>query len=131
MPVSNTIFNSNFSKQTIPQIERLDNGQMSGSEEVYFNTYRHWEPFNVQMQNVVTGRKNDKGEAEVEATTAKGVKSLFNNFNAVYTDDDFRINANMPLLDTPENRKAQRKNTACTIQDLVEASAAGLMGRQV
>ena len=37
----------------------------------------------------------------------------------------------MPLLDTPENRKAQRKNTACTIQDLVEASAAGLMGRQV
>jgi hypothetical protein len=131
MPVSNTIFNSNFSKQTIPQIERLDNGQMSGSEEVYFNTYRHWEPFNVQMQNVVTGRKNDKGEPEVEATTAKGVKSLFNNFNAVYTDNDFRIDANMPLLDTPENRKAQRKNTACTIQDLVEASATGLMGRQV
>ena len=69
MSVSNTIFNSNFSKQTIPQIERLDNGQMSGSEEVYFNTHRHGERFNVQMQNVVTGRKNDKGEAEVEATT--------------------------------------------------------------
>ena len=130
MSVSNTIFNSNFSKQTIPQIERLDNGQMSGSEEVYFNTYRHWTPFNVQMQNVVTGEEKN-GKVETVATAAKGVKSLFNNYNAVYTFDDFRIDANMPLLDTPENRKAQRKNTACTIQDLVEASAAGLMGRQV
>lgn len=131
MPVSNTIFNSNFSKQTIPQIERLDNGQMSGSEEVYFNTYRHWKPFAVQMQNVVTGEKDKDGEAKIEATATKGTKSLFNNFNAVYTSDDFRIDANMPLLDTPDNRRAQRKNTACTIQDLVEASAAGLMGRQV
>ena len=130
MSVSNTIFNSNFSKQTIPQIERLDNGQMSGSEEVYFNTYRHWTPFNVQMQNVVTGEEKN-GKVETVATAAKGIKSLFNNYNAVYTFDDFRIDANMPLLDTPENRKAQRKNTACTIQDLVEASAAGLMGRQV
>lgn len=131
MAVSNTIFNSNFSKQTIPQIERLDNGQMSGSEEVYFNTYRHWTPFNVQMQNVVTGSKDKDGEAETVATTAKGTKSLFNNFNAVYTDDDFRIDANMPLLDTPTNRQSQREKTACTIQDLVEASADGLMGRQV
>jgi hypothetical protein len=83
------------------------------------------------MQNVVTGEKDKDGEAKIEATATKGTKSLFNNFNAVYTSDDFRIDANMPLLDTPDNRRAQRKNTACTIQDLVEASAAGLMGRQV
>lgn len=131
MAVSNTIFNSNFSKQTIPQIERLDNGQMSGSEEVYFNTYRHWTPFDVPMQKVITGRKDAEGKAETKNTTAKGTKSLFNNYNAVYTSEDFRIDANMPLLDTPDNRRAQRKKTACTIQDLVEASAKGLMGRQV
>ena len=131
MSVSNTIFNSNFSKQTIPQIERLDNGQMSGTEEVYFNTYRHWKPFDVPMQKVITGRKDSEGKAETAQVTAKGTKSLFNNYNAVYTDENFRIDANMPLLDTPDNRQSQREKTACTIQDLVKASASGLMGRQI
>lgn len=131
MAVSNTIFNSNFSKQTIPQIERLDNGQMSGSEEVFFNTYKYWEPFFVPMQNSLTGQKDSNGEPATEAVSVKGTKSLFNNYNAVFTNEDFRLDANMPLLDSPENRKKQRKNNACTIKDLVDASAEGLMGRQV
>lgn len=131
MVVSNTIFNSNFSKQTIPQIERLDNGQMSGSEEVFFNTYKYWEPFFVPMQNSLTGQKDGNGEPATEAVSVKGTKSLFNNYNAVFTNEDFRLDANMPLLDSPENRKKQRKNNACTIKDLVDASAEGLMGRQV
>ena len=131
MVVSNTIFNSNFSKQTIPQIERLDNGQMSGSEEVFFNTYKYWEPFFVPMQNSLTGQKDGNGEPKTEAVSVKGTKSLFNNYNAVFTNEDFRLDANMPLLDSPENRKKQRKNNACTIKDLVDASAEGLMGRQV
>jgi hypothetical protein len=131
MAVSNTIFNSNFSKQTIPQIERLDNGQMSGSEEVFFNTYKYWEPFFVPMQNSLTGQKDSNGEPATEAVSVKGTKSLFNNYNAVFTNEDFRLDANMPLLDSPENRKKQRKNNACTIKDLVEASAEGLLGRQV
>ena len=131
MAVSNTIFNSNFSKQTIPQIERLDNGQMNGSEEVYFNTYKYWKPFAVPMQNVISGKKDSKGEAETEAVTAKGTKSLFNNYSAVFVDEHFRLDANMPLLDSPQNRTIQRRLTACTIKDLVEASASGIMGRQV
>lgn len=131
MAVSNTIFNSNFSKQTIPHLERLDDGQMNREEEVFFNTYKHWEPFFVPTQNSLTGKKDSKGEAETAAVSVKGTKSLFNNFNAVLIREDFRLDANMPLLDSPENRKKQRKNNACTIKDLVDASANGSMGRQV
>jgi hypothetical protein len=131
MAVSNTIFNSNFSKQTIPHLERLDDGQMNREEEVFFNTYKHWEPFFVPTQNSLTGKKDSKGEAETAAVPVKGTKSLFNNFNAVLIREDFRLDANMPLLDSPENRKKQRKNNACTIKDLVDASANGSMGRQV
>jgi hypothetical protein len=131
MAVSNTIFNSNFSKQTIPRLERLDNGQMNSEEEVFFNTYKHWEPFFVPTQNSLTGKKDKNGEAETEAVPVKGTKSLFNNFNAVLIREDFRLDANMPLLDSPENRKKQRKNNACTIKDLVDASVSGSMGRQV
>jgi hypothetical protein len=131
MAVSKTIFNNGSSKQTFSQIERLDNGQMTLDEETYFNTYRHWEPFFVPTQNALTGTKDEKGDPQVEAVPVKGTKSLFNNVNAVITAEEFRIDANMPLLDSPSNREKQRRNTACTIKDLVDASSEGLMGLQI
>ena len=137
MPVSNSIFNNEFNKikkiVKTTRISSLEQNAMSADEEKLFNTYRYWEPFYVPMQNVLKdGQSIDSnGEPAVQAVTQLGTKSLFNNYSAVFVNNDFRTDANMPLLDNPESRKAQRKNTACTIKDLVEASAAGLMGRQV
>jgi len=114
-------------------INSLQQNNMSADEEVYFNTYRYWTPFYVPMQNVIKdgSSKDSNGNPEMVAVSAKGVKSLFNNFNAVFVDNAFRTDANMPLLDSPETRKEQRKNTCCTIKALVEDSAKGLMGRQM
>ena len=84
-----------------------------------------------------------------------GVRSLFNRYSAVVTGDDsedggqwsqqpmwkavrqkvrnassFRAGQNVPLLDTPENRKKIRELSGCSVRELVNASAAGLLGRQ-
>lgn len=136
MAVSNSIFNDfGKTRRTIQSkyITSLDNAVMNADEEKVFNTYRYWNPFYLPMQNVIMDghSKDDKGNPMMTAVTAPGTKSLFNNFNAVFTSDDFRSNANMPLLDNPESRKNQRRNNACTIKDLVEASMSGAMGRQV
>lgn len=136
MAVTNSIFNDFASNKKIVQgkyITSLDSGIMNTEEEAIFNTYKHWKPFSVPMQDVIKDgkSKNDKGEPKTDSVTGIGTKSLFNNYNAVFIDNDFREDANMPLLDNPESRNKQRKNTSCTIKDLVNASAEGLMGRQV
>lgn len=133
----NTIFNDNsnpINSLDSDQFENLDFGRMSESEEKIFNTYAHWGTFGAFMQNqLVDGTsKNDKGEPKIEAVSAQATKSLFNNFNAVFVDDEYRADANMPLIDTEDSRKKQRENNfACTINDLVTASVNDEMGRQV
>jgi len=71
-----------------------------------------------------------------------GVKSLFNKSGAVLLgagaregDDwaalnasEWRISNNVPLIDTPENRKKMRQNGGYTIRELVESSQAGMLG---
>jgi hypothetical protein len=136
MAVTNSIFNDFATNKKIVQgkyITSLDSGIMNAEEEAIFNTYKHWQPFYVPMQDVIKDGKstNDKKEPIMESVTAMGTKSLFNNYNAVYIDNDFREDANMPLLDNPDSRNRQRKNMSCTIKDLVDASASGSMGRQV
>lgn len=136
MAASNSIFNDfNKNKRIIQSkyISTLDNAVMAKEEEIIFNTYRYWTPFYIPMQNVIKDgkTKNSKGEPEMQAVSGVGVKSLFNNYNAIISDAQFRTDANMPLLDNPESRMEQRRNTSCTIKDLVEASISGKMGRQV
>lgn len=127
MAVSNSIFST--SKKDIRTVlsanASLDSGVMSSDEEKIFNTYRYWEPFSVPMQPII-----EKNGSE-SSVSAPGTKSLFNQFNAVYTYGAFREDANMPLLDSPESRKNMRRTHACTIKDLVDASAAGKLGRQI
>ena len=136
MAASNSIFNDfNKNKRIVisKHIATLDNAVMAKEEELIFNTYRYWVPFYIPMQNVIKDGESttDKGEPVMQAVSGVGVKSLFNNYNAILSDNQFRIDANMPLLDNPESRMEQRKNTSCTIKDLVDASVSGKMGRQV
>lgn len=136
MAVTNSIFNDFASNKKIIRgkyINSLDAAVMNTEEEAIFNTYKHWVPFAIPMQDVIKDGEstNDKKEPIMETAPQVGTKSLFNNYNAVFIDNAFREDANMPLLDNPESRSRQRKNMSCTIKDLVDASASGAMGRQV
>ena len=129
--------NTIFDKKTIIQYEdkskSLDNAILNSDEEKVFNTYRYWDEFSIPLQNVIKDgySKDSKGEPQTVKVTTKATKSLFNNFNAVLTHEKFRLDANMPLLDSPSNRIKQNEHTKCTIKDLVDASKEGKMGRQV
>lgn len=82
--------------------------------------------------------------AEIDrGTGTPGTRSIFNRATAVllgssdgsYDVDlendssEWRIITNTPLMDSPETRKRIKKHSACSIKDLVEASASGMMGR--
>jgi hypothetical protein len=129
--------NTIFDKKTIIQYEdkskSLDNVILNSDEEKIFNTYRYWDEFSIPLQNIIKDgySKDSKGDPITVKVTTKATKSLFNNFNAVLTNEKFRLDANMPLLDSPSNRIKQNEYTKCTIKDLVEASREGIMGRQV
>jgi len=73
---------------------------------------------------------------------AAGAKSIFNKFGAIVIggDSDYqdgiiksteiRLSHNAPLIDTPESRKAMNAiSKNCTIKNLVEDSAKGILGR--
>jgi hypothetical protein len=131
--MSSTIFNnkSNIEKGAPTSVlSKLDYGQLTQSDEKIFNTYKYWEPFCVPMQPVFNGKKEGNGMGK-DNVTAYATKSLFNNFNAIFTNPAYREDVNMPLLDNPVAREKQRKIGKCSIKDLVEASAKGDMGRAV
>lgn len=134
MGVSNTIFNNSNTKLSSVmsyKFSNLDSGNMSSKEEKIFNTYKYWEPFLVPMQPVINGKKDSDGNPSLDDVSGLSTKSLFNNYNALFVNSNYREDLNMPLLDNPESRKNIRKKTACTIKDLVEASANGDLGRQI
>ena len=69
-----------------------------------------------------------------------GVKSIFNKSGAVLLGGDsgsvleasqWRLSNNVPLIDTPENRKKIRQNSGYTIKELVDASQKGMLGSAI
>lgn len=92
-----------------------------------FNTYRNWHEFDLVLPAL-----QDYDDIKVQQQpTGLGIKSLFNNTAAVYSDTDIRKYLNIPLLDSPEKRQLIRDRTRCTVKELVTLSEAGLMGREV
>lgn len=92
-----------------------------------FNTYRNWHEFDLVLPKL-------PDYDDVKATdqpTGRGIKSLFNNTAAVYSDSDIRKYLNIPLLDSPEKRQLIRDRTRCTVKELVSLSEAGMMGREI
>lgn len=97
-----------------------------------FNTYRNWKEFRLMLPKIW----DDDGKlTNVHHPQGYGTKSLFSNNASVYsksaTGNEIRDDMNMPLLDSPQAREKIRKKTGCTVKELVEASAAGLMGRSI
>lgn len=81
------------------------------------------------MEPVIAGKEGSN--VKKEGVKAYGVKSLFNNVNAVPIMEPVRKANNALLLDTPDNRRSQRDRSVCTIKELVRASGAGEMGRAI
>ena len=107
------------------------------------NTYTSFTPFSVLADTYMPDYKKS-GNQWVEYDTGKkiaavGVRSLFNRAGAVILDSDtakslaggLRLSNNVPLLDSKENRKAINTMSKCTIKDLVKASEAGTLGREI
>lgn len=104
------------------------------------NTYRTWDPFPVLNDAYEFEYKN--GEEQVtKGPGAPGVRSIFNRSGAVmlgngydfktHRSSEWRLSNNVPLIDTPENRRKIKEHSGCTIKELVEASSAGKLGREI
>ena len=81
-----------------------------------FNKYSH----------MMTGNKdtvNMKGRAQQAAAISKYV------FNHKHPLSEWRLANNVPLMDTPDVRKELRRQSGCSVKELVEASQKGYYGR--
>ncbi len=106
------------------------------------NSYLSFSPF-MAFADVISESEKAKMAADPNydpAVGAKGVKSIFNKSGAVLLGagsndalkmSDWRAGNNVPLIDTPENRKKIRQNSGYTIRELVEASQNGLLGSAI
>ncbi|MDE7346042.1 MAG: hypothetical protein K2N48_04775 [Muribaculaceae bacterium] len=113
------------------------------------NTYRNFGIFHTY--NDIYADHWDKETGELSGSTkigTPGVRSIFNKLSTVVTGTNGsfpdkmgdaigqlvveakpgRISKNVPLLDTPENRKKIRAHSGCTVRELVQASQKGQLG---
>lgn len=95
--------------------------------------------------NPETGEENKEGIGP----NAPAVRSLFNRSAAMMVGgtvsdngtantridavrknaSEWRVYNNVPLLDSPDNRREMRKQGSCTVKELVQQSSEGLLGR--
>lgn len=104
-----------------------------------FNTYLSFTPFMV-FADVISEKERAKiaNENNPDPKVGRlGIRSLFNRSGGVLYGgtvksslemSDFRLTNNVPLIDTPENRKRLRQASGYTIKELVEASESGILG---
>ena len=103
------------------------------------NTYRSFSPFAVFTDAYDAADPQPFGPA--------GVRSIFNKHGAVLTGDSnaekiddndissynaspWRISNNVPLIDTPLNRRNIKSDSNCSVKELVAASQEGRLGRE-
>lgn len=110
------------------------------------NTYRTFDPF--PTFNDLFAPEYDKSGKEITPDTkgagTLGVRSIFNKAGAVIigasdaTTENiiseqasaWRISNNVPLMDNKKTRMAIKKQSGCTIKELVQASQEGVLGRE-
>lgn len=115
------------------------------------NTYRTFDPF--PTFNDLFAAEYDVNDPKFKEITEKdpnkgsgtlGVRSIFNKAGAVIIGDTkqdsshiiskeasaFRISNNVPLMDNKATRQAIKRESKCTVKDLVKASQEGILGRE-
>lgn len=115
------------------------------------NTYVSFAPFPT-FNDLFAPEYDDKGNEITNQNPKKGsgtpgVRSIFNKVGAVVLGDgsigkttqdiiskkasNYRISNNVPLMDNRETRLAIKEDSGCTVNDLVQKSQKGLMGRNI
>ena len=109
------------------------------------NTYLSFSPFNA-FADILYEQDRLKVYKDPDYNPqcgSAGTRSIFSKFGAVliggqvednenwrpFDASPIRISNNVPLIDSPENRKKIRENGGYTIKELVEASRKGILGR--
>lgn len=103
---------------------KYEKGSQKNTAESFTGTPGVRSIFN-KYSSVLTGSNQLHINLEGIANQSKALDSLVN------TISEFRISNNVPLLDNPETRRKLRKNSGCTIKELVSASKEGMFGRAV
>lgn len=128
--MSDKAFDKNIINSGSPIITRNREYQLNKQQSTELNTYATWgetEGTLDSMENYVIDK--DGKQVIIGSNKAKiGVKSLFNKYAVVFKSDDIRISNNAPLIDTPENRNNIKRNSDCSIKNLVNCSKSGILG---
>ena len=141
--------NKMFSRATIPGSSIVAHSRfnreylITSSTADELNTYRTWNIFPV-ANDAYVGERDENGKLiKITESGAPGVRSIFNKSGAVMiggsdpkgysiTSDtsEWRALNNVPLMDSPENRKKIRNMSDCSIKALVKASEEGVLGQE-
>lgn len=109
------------------------------------NTYRMWNKFEANDDTYMVKYEVNGNKVKETAVSKHGmaVRSLLSRYGAVLLGDanniaevyedasNWRIGLNAPLMENPEIRKKMKINSGCSIKELVEASEAGALGREI
>ena len=152
MAIQNKIFaGGNIPRTTqVSKVRRDREYLLSQNTAKELNVYKNFGIFN-SFNDVYNAQYNDKGDQIIEGQKGPGtpgVRSLFNKAGAVLIGvegekdakdlsikdnilnaSELRIANNVPLLDSPTNRKRIKAHSGCSIRELVQASEAGVLGR--
>lgn len=140
---SKGIINSN--KNVVQKVRYNREQLLSKSTAEELNTYLNFGIFPTFNDAYMPEYDSNKKLKNSNAGTP-GVRSIFNRAGAVIlgssdgrynvdiTDGNsvhfWRIGNNVPLMDSPKARQRIRKNSGCSIKELVEASKTGAMGQE-
>lgn len=142
---------NNTDKNVVQKVKYNREQLLSKETAKELNTYLNFGVFPTFAETFIPYYENGK---LVEAPGTKagvgtpGVRSIFNRAGAIIvgsSDGDYnidpskgdekntnswRIGNNVPLMDSKLARQRIRKSSGCSIKELVEASAAGIMGQE-
>ena len=142
---------SNTDKNVVQKIKYNREQLLSKETAKELNTYLNFGVFPTYADTYIPYFENGKLSTDPNAkggVGTPGVRSIFNRAGTVitgsangdfnidvskgdsYNTNTWRIGNNVPLMDSPLARQRIRKSSGCSIRELVEASAAGLMGQE-
>lgn len=132
---------NSFNKEMMMFSPRIGSREyiLDESQNLELNTYATWGDitpmydWNDNLEREWDGKKyvansKEKRIDKNDYSNAAGVRSIFNKYHVVFQSDDIRMGDNVPLIDTPGTRKDIKKNSNCSVKNLVQQSQLGVLG---
>lgn len=147
--MTNNIFQKKMHGYGIVSKVRYNRAYLISSQTAHeLNTYLNFRPFKTFNDLYEPKYKGSTGKTVLDTEYTKGpgtpgTRSIFNKYGAVVlgssdgdlnvnilnTISEWRISNNVPLMDSREARRRIRAHSGCSVKELVEASRAGVLGR--